>query len=147
MVDEIFRPLHLAISVSDAETAIKWFEDILSFELLRKAEAAVSGLKVAFMSNRDGFEIEIFQHKEYIELPPDRLTPSRDNQICGTKHIAFITKDVDELATYFNSKNVEIVMGPMEAFGMYVMFIHGPDNILIEFIQKKCDQKKGDTTK
>ena len=135
MVNEVFKPLHCAISVSDIEGAIKWFEDILNFKLLNKSEITTTGLKVAFLSNGDSFEIELFQHKNYIPLPPERLTPSQDNQTCGTKHIAFAVDDLDELVEYFNSKSVEIVMGPMEAFGMRVLFIHGPDNVLIEFIQ------------
>ena len=38
MEKRIFRPLHYAISVSDMDSAIQWFETNLNFRLRMKSE-------------------------------------------------------------------------------------------------------------
>ena len=124
------------MSVSNLDEAIKWFEDMLGFTLRQKvSEYTPMGFKVAFMNNGAGFEIELFQHRDSLPVPPERHVPDVDIKTQGTKHIAFQVDDLDALLEYLKSKNVEVVMGPKAVFGLYVAFIHGPDKILIEFIQ------------
>ena len=135
-----FKPLHFGMSVSNLENAIKWFEDILGFTLRDKvAEFTPMGFKVAFMSNNDGFEVELFENRETKPVPEERLHPDNDSKTQGTKHIAFEVQDLDALLEYFKSKNIEIVLGPTSVFGLYVAYIYGPDKILIEFIQLNKD--------
>ena len=136
MSDVKFKPLHCAMSVSNLEDSIKWFEDILGFKFRYKTpEFTPMGFKVAFLDNGGGFEIELFENRETKPVPEERWIPDNDSKTQGTKHIAFEVEDLDALLVYFKSKNIDIVMGPKLVFGLYVAFIHGPDKILIEFIQ------------
>ncbi|MCC8121922.1 MAG: VOC family protein [Oscillospiraceae bacterium] len=136
MSKRIFRPLHCAISVTNLEEAIQWFADILDFQLLSKSEFTPMGFRAAFLSNGADFEMELFEHQNPIPLPPERRFPNDDLQTCGTKHVAFQVDDLDAVLAEFLGKGVEVVMGPRMAFDMYVAFIHGPDDVLIEFIQR-----------
>lgn len=132
----IYEPLHLAVSVRDMDAAIAWFEEILNFRLRSKSEMTPMGFKAAFMENGKGFELEIFEPEKPQPLPEERLLPNTDNMVIGNKHLAFKVPDLDAVHAYFKEKNVAFVMEPFHAFGMYCMFIYGPDKILIEFIQE-----------
>ncbi len=137
MEKRIFRPLHYAISVSDMDSAIQWFETNLNFRLRMKSEMTPMGFKAAFMDNGEGFELEIFEPEEPKPLPPDRTVPNTDNMTVGNKHLAFKVDDLDEVYNEFVKNGVDIVMPPFEAFGLHCIFIHGPEDILIEFIERK----------
>lgn len=135
MANVRYKPLHVGISVSNLESAIAWFEDVLGFTFRHKSDFIPVGFRVAFLDNGDGFEIELFESKETKSAPEERLLPDTDSKTQGTKHIAFEVDDLDAELAYFKSKGIEPVMGPSVCFGLYVAFIHGPDNVLIEFIQ------------
>lgn len=136
MSGRIYKPLHCGISVSDLEKGIRWFEEILGFQLLSKSEMTPMGFRAAFLSNGDGFEIELFEYKAPKPLPEGRLLPDDDLQTLGTKHIAFAVDNLDEVIAELKAKKVQVVMEPFMAFGMYCSFIYGPDNVLIEMIQR-----------
>jgi len=137
MSDVRYKPLHVGISVSNLEKAIDWFDDILGFKLREKSEFTPMGFRVAFLDNGGGFEVELFENKETKPVPEERLHPDSDSKTQGTKHVAFEVDDLDAELAWFKSKGIEPVMGPAECFGLYVAFIYGPDNVLIEFIEWK----------
>ena len=137
MSDIKYKPLHIGISVSDIEGAVKWFEEILGFKLREKSEFTPMGFRVAFLDNGGGFEVELFENKETKPPSEERFHPDSDSKTQGTKHIAFEVDDLDTELAYFKTKGIEPVMGPAECFGLYVAFIHGPDKVLIEFIEWK----------
>ena len=135
MADVRYKPLHVGISVSNIEESVEWFEDILGFTLREKSEFTPMGFRVAFLDNGGGFEIELFENKETKPSSEDRWHPDTDSKTQGTKHIAFEVEDLDRELAHFESKGIKPVMGPAECFGLYVAFIHGPDKVLLEFIQ------------
>ena len=135
MSDVRYKPLHVGISVSNLEDAIEWFKDVLGFTLREKTDFIPLGFRVAFLENGGGFEVELFENKETKPPAEERLHPDTDSKTQGTKHIAFEVEDLDKELAYFATKGIVPVMGPKEAFGLYVAFIHGPDNVLIEFIE------------
>ncbi len=136
MSAKIYEPLHYAISVSDMDAAIAWFENVLDFRFLSKSEMTPMGFKAGFMDNGSGFQLEIFEPAEPKPLPEERLLPNTDNMVIGNKHLAFRVDDLDEVVKGFREKNVEFAMEPFHAFDLYCTFIYGPDKILMEFIQK-----------
>jgi len=95
------------------------------------------GFRVAFLDNGGGFEVELFENRETKPPSEDRFHPDSDSKTQGTKHIAFEVDDLDRELAYFKTKGIEPVMGPAECFGLYVAFIHGPDKVLLEFIEWK----------
>ena len=136
MTEVKFKPIHCAMSVSNLESGIKWFEDKFVFTLRDKTpEFTPMGFKLAFMNNGGGFEIELFENKETKPVPEERQHPDNDSKTQGTKHIAFQVENLDATLEELKSKNVEIVMGPIPAFGINLAYIFGPDKILIELIQ------------
>jgi len=137
MADIRYKPLHIGISVSNIEDAVAWFEDILGFTLREKSEFTPMGFRVAFLDNGGGFEVELFENLETKPPSEDRFHPDSDSKTQGTKHIAFEVDDLDKELSYFKTKGIEPVMGPAECFGLYVAFIHGPDKVLLEFIEWK----------
>lgn len=136
MSERIYRPLHCGISVSNLEKGIQWFEEIMGFQLLSKSEMTPMGFRAAFLSNGEGFEIELFEYENPKPIPEGRLLPNDDLQTIGTKHIAFAVDNLDQVIAELKEKGVEIVMEPFTAFDMYCAFIYGPDKVLIEMIQR-----------
>ena len=132
-----YKPLHVGISVSNIEDAAAWFVDVLGFTLREKSEFTPMGFRVAFLDNGGGFEVELFENKDTKPAPEERSHPDSDSKTQGTKHIAFEVDNLDAELAYFKSKGIEPVMGPTHCFGLYVAFIHGPDKVLIEFIEWK----------
>ncbi|MBQ9828084.1 MAG: VOC family protein [Lachnospiraceae bacterium] len=142
MADIKIKPIHLSISVNDLDESLKWYKEHLGFELVFRMYLRSHRAQLAFVRNGD-FEIEMFRHDDTSPVPPERLDPHEDQKIQGTKHIAFLTDDVDELAKQLASEGVEIVTGPkiMECkeagVREKICFIHDCNGICIEFIQRK----------
>lgn len=130
-----YKPLHVGISISNLEESIAWFEDVLGFTLREKSEMTPMGFRVAFLDNGGGFEIELFENKDTKPPSEERFYPDSDSKTQGTKHISFEVDDLDAELAYFKTKGIEPVMGPSHCFGLYVAFIHGPDKVLLEFIE------------
>jgi methylmalonyl-CoA/ethylmalonyl-CoA epimerase len=132
------KPLHCGISVSNVAQAVDWFERILGFELVREVDMAHLGFKIAFVRNGD-FQIELFEHSESKPALPASHIPDEDVRTQGTKHICFQVPDLPGLVEHFKANGVSIAMGPMPAAGLHVVFIHGPDDVLMEFAQAPQD--------
>ena len=128
------RPLHCGISVSDLPQAIGWFERVLGFEFVREVDMGPLGFKIAFVRSGD-FQIELFEHSESQPAPPESHLPDEDVRTRGTKHICFQVDDLASLVEHFRAHRVRIVMGPMPAAGLNVVFIYGPDDVLMEFAE------------
>jgi methylmalonyl-CoA/ethylmalonyl-CoA epimerase len=128
------RPLHCGISVSNLAQATEWFERVLGFRFVREVDMGHLGFKIAFVSNGD-FQIELFEHSESKPALPASHLPDEDARTQGTKHICFQVPDLPSLVEHFKANNVSIAMGPMPAAGLNVVFIHGPDDVLIEFAE------------
>ncbi len=132
------KPLHCGISVSSIAQAVEWFERVLGFEFVREADMGHLGFKIAFVRNGD-FQIELFEHSESQAAPPASHVPDEDVRTRGTKHICFQVPDLPSLVEHFEAHDVSIAMGPMPAAGLRVVFIHGPDDVLMEFAQAPVD--------
>ncbi len=128
------KPLHCGISVSSLADASEWFERVLGFEFVREVDMAHLGFKIAFIRNGD-FQIELFEHSESKPASPESRVPDEDVRTRGTKHICFQVPDLPSLVERFKANQVSIAMGPMPAAGLNVVFVHGPDDVLIEFAQ------------
>ncbi len=136
------KPLHISLSVRNLDESMQWYKEHLGFQLVFSMYLSGHHARLAFMRKGD-FEIEMFQHDNTKPLPPERLDPHADQQTQGTKHLAFLVDDVEALASELRSEGVEIVTGPkvMECKEANVRekicFIHDPNGICIEFIQRK----------
>jgi len=136
-MDEIqLRPYHCGISVSDLDSAVEWFDRVLGFKLDRKEDLSALGFQIAFVRNGD-FSVELFQHEHSQPASPERAIPDEDVRTQGNKHICFLVPDLDAMVLHFEANDVPVVMGPLEVANLYVAFIHGPDDVLIEFAEQR----------
>ena len=134
MKNNICRPLHVGISVTDMEVSLKWYEENLGFVKTKDDYVPPLGARICFVE-KDGFELELFQYDSPKPIPEERKTPNSDLQTVGTKHIAFLTDDMKALKEGFVTNNVDIAH-EVTMEGNAVMFVRDPDGVLIEFIQR-----------
>ncbi len=132
--DNIVKALHVGISIKDMEASLKWYKEVLGFEMVKDDYAPPLGARICFI-RKDDFEIELFQYDDPKPIPQDRLVPNSDLQTIGTKHAAFEVDDMKALKEHFVAHNVDIAH-EVTMDGESVMFIRDPDGVLIEFIQK-----------
>lgn len=134
MGNNIVRPLHVGISVKDMEVSLAWYEENLGFKIVSDDYIPPLKCRICFVE-KDGFEIELFQHDNVKAMPEERKVPNTDLETIGTKHVAFLTDDMKALKERFVKNGVRIVSeGCME--GNAVIFVSDPDGVLVEFIQK-----------
>ena len=55
----------------------------------------------------------------------------------GLDHFGLDTDDLDATLERIEATGVDIWAGPLEAEGMRIVFINGPDNVKIELMEKK----------
>lgn len=126
------KPLHVGISVGNMEESLDWYKKNLDFKVISDNYVPPLKARICFIKSGD-FELELFQYDEPKPIPEDRLTPNKDLQTIGTKHIAFHTEDMKALKERFVANGVdiahEVTMGADE-----VMFIRDNSGVLIEFI-------------
>ena len=129
------KPLHVGISVKDLEESLKWYKEVLSFELVSKTEVPFLGAIIAFIRNGD-FEIELFEYKEPRALPEERRHPDEDLKTIGTKHVAFQVSNYAQMIDSFRKKQVDIVLDTVMQ-GNPACYIRDNSGVLIEFIEKR----------
>ncbi len=134
MSNHVTKVLHVGISVSDMERSLKWYKDVLGFELVKDEYIPPLGAHICFIRGCGGFEIELFRYDDPKPIPTERLTPNSDLQTIGTKHAAFETDDMPALKAHFVACGVDIAH-EVSMNGEAVMFVRDPDGVLLEFIQ------------
>ena len=121
-------------SVPDLEASIRWYRDVLGFEVEHRFEIPKARATVA-MIRRGALRMELFQVQAGQPLPEERRVPDLDLQTHGNKHVCFGVQSVDEAERELRAKGVDIV---------FVGRVMHPPNIfmrdnsgnLIEFIEQ-----------
>ena len=128
------KPLHVGISVRNMEEALNWYEKNLGFTLVEDdGFIPPLGARICFVQNGD-FQLELFEYEHPKPLPEDRLTPNRDLQTIGTKHVAFEVECMAEMRARLVENGVDIAH-EVEMNGNKVMFIRDCSSVLIELIE------------
>ena len=135
---------HTALSVSDLERSIEFYQDVLGMILEWRIDHRKSELleKVVGLRNVDvsyamlsgwGGRIELFQYHSPIgkPYPPDK--PVSDK---GITHFAFEVKNIEVLWKKLVERGVRFNSPPTEIRpGVKAVYFHDPDGITIEFVQ------------
>mgnify|MGYP004691103219 CR=1 FL=1 len=125
---------HHAISVTDIEKSIEWYEKVFDGKVVSRDDNKPLQCLVAFVEC-GGAMLELFEY--YGEgkrpTPPERRESMEDLRTGGTKHVCYETN----LPRFFNEKvdvyNVDIDYGPGDrGNGDWFCFIKDPDGILYE---------------
>ena len=85
---------HGGISVPDLEASIRWYAEVLDFEVEQRLEIPAIPAKVAMLWRGD-LRLELFEVPGAQPLPEERRHPNLDLRTHGNKHLAFAIKDID----------------------------------------------------
>ncbi len=70
------RPHHVAINVADLDAAVKWYGDVLRFEVERRD--FIPGFRGHnALLKLDDFRIELFQNENMVPRPTEQVPPPR----------------------------------------------------------------------
>jgi glyoxylase I family protein len=90
-VAELSSVHHLALTVTDVDRSVPWYERVLELEEIVRREDPHSGLrKVGLRGGADGVLLILVQH-------PDTERPPFDERRTGLDHVAFRVSSVEEL--------------------------------------------------
>ena len=123
-------PHHVGISVPDLEASIKWYCDMLDFEVVRRGRVEAAHANNAFLKNGD-FYIEIFQPEKPLPQPPGQDFPPTAVQVLGTRHIAYAVKDLKAASEYLKKKGVDIALARPDGT---IHFMRDNFGILVELM-------------
>jgi methylmalonyl-CoA/ethylmalonyl-CoA epimerase len=129
-----FSHHHGGVSVPDLEASIRWYAEVLDFEVERRFDIPAIPAKVA-MIRRGPLRIELFEVPGAAALPPERRVPNLDVRTHGNKHVAFAVADVDAFAAELERRGADIVFVAHHPFGSNI-FIRDNAGNLIEFVQE-----------
>ena len=135
MGNNITKPLHVGVSVTDMERSLKWYKEVLGFDtVLKDFYAPPLGARLVFIRHSSGFEIELFQYDAPKLMSDERRTPNTDLQTTGTKHLAVQTDDMQAFKARYVALGDDIAH-EVTMDGESVMFIRDPDGVLFEIIE------------
>jgi methylmalonyl-CoA/ethylmalonyl-CoA epimerase len=125
---------HGGVSVPDLEAAIRWYGDMLGFEVERRFRIERADAEVAFV-RKGSLRFELFEVAGAAPLPPDRRSPPSDLRTHGTKHLAFRVADLEAFLTEMNGKGADVAMVVREGFGKGC-FLRDCAGNLVEFVEE-----------
>jgi methylmalonyl-CoA/ethylmalonyl-CoA epimerase len=123
---------HGGISVPDLEASIRWYAEVLDFEVEQRIEIPAIPAKVA-MLRRGDLRLELFEVPGAQPLPEERRHPNLDLRTHGNKHLAFAIKDIDSAERELRSRGADIVWVRRFEFGANI-FIRDNSGNLIELV-------------
>ncbi|HVV09679.1 VOC family protein [Amycolatopsis sp.] len=122
---------HLALTVTDVDRSVPWYERVLELKEVARREDPESGIRKVFMrAQADSFSVILVQH-------PDTERGGFDERRTGLDHVAF------KVETYFELKEWEqrladygVTYSPAKASrtlpGSAVVVFRDPDGIQLE---------------
>jgi methylmalonyl-CoA/ethylmalonyl-CoA epimerase len=123
---------HGGISVPDLEASIRWYVEVLDFEVEQRLEIPAIPAKVA-MLRRGDLRLELFEVPGAQPLPEERRHPNLDLRTHGNKHLAFAIKDLDSAERELKNRGADIVWVRRFEFGANI-FVRDNSGNLIELV-------------
>jgi catechol 2,3-dioxygenase-like lactoylglutathione lyase family enzyme len=140
---------HFSFTVSNIEDTLRFFCDFLGLkatpvmevdneEVRRITGIADAQLRISLVQVPGNKNIELI---EYVK--PKGKTIDLKTCNVGVAHIAFVVDDLDKVYKDLSNKGVDFVSPPIrvpanDGNGRWaVCYVHGPDGITLEFIEKE----------
>lgn len=124
---------HGGVSVPDLDVAVRWYHDVLGFEVEARFPLPQVPCEIAMLRN-GALRMEIFGVPGGQALPEDRRVPDRDLKTHGNKHVSFAVADVDAFGAELTARGADIVWIRRMAHGANI-FIRDCAGNLIEFVE------------
>ena len=119
--------LHTRMRVSDMETTIAFYRDVLGLEVLKR-KVSPRGSHLAFLSVPNSDELI-----ELCSFPASGPVSVQEDLV----HLAFEVEDLDQAIEQLNAKQVPITDGPTRTTsGSRFIFIDAPDGYEVELIER-----------
>jgi len=126
---------HVAMTVSDLEPALRFYQDILGFPLLGQL----------FLGDARGFTITYLRAGSAVlelfsfSVPTIEHRWNPDETVLGLKHLGFLVQDVATAADELMAHGVRIIYPPANALGnVTTCFFADPDGNALELIDGTC---------
>ena len=116
------------------EESIRWYRQVLDFEVEKIFEIPQIPAKVA-MLRRGDLRMELFEVPGATSMSADRRIPDRDVHTHGNKHVAFAIRDVDPVEQELRQRGADIVWVGRFKHGSNI-FIRDNAGNLIELVQE-----------
>lgn len=119
--------LHTRMRVSDVETTIAFYRDVLGLAVLER-HVSPRGSQLAFLSVPNSDELI-----ELCSFPASGPVRVQEDLV----HLAFEVDDLDQTIEQLQAKNVPITDGPTHtSSGSRFIFIDAPDGYEVELIER-----------
>ena len=126
---------HTAISVSNLDTSMRFYTEILGFTCTRIIDMPDGKGRIALL-NKPGFTIEMFQFVDAQPFQDNDGILVIDHKKIGVKHIALRVNDIWAAADYLKEHGAEFINEPViGARGFYRFFIKDPDGMPVELTE------------
>jgi len=127
------RPQHVALSVPDLDSAVRWYADKLGFRMVVRREFPTIRMRAANLE-LGGFGIELFERRGSARPRPAPAAVPDDLLGQGVKHIGFLVDDLDAAVADLAQCGVPLADGPtrVEPLGLRLCFIRDNNGNLIE---------------
>lgn len=150
-VEGVFQ---VGLLVSDVDECLRLFRDTLGMKVVFEARNQVQGasglsgverqiMNVLMLRGTNGAELEIHQ---YVDPPAKHRRPMNHNEI-GSMHFMLRVSNIEEVIAAVQTLGYEI-MTPVVDCGAYIpgfkyAYFRGPDGIMVELHQGKCEMPQG----
>ena len=119
---------HCAFQVSDIDTAINWYVNVLGFEFLFKGDNILENEVYAFLSYGES-RLELIQ-----DLGQEFVKPIIRKPYCP--HLCLQVDNMKSALEIISKNNLTIIKGPFEIESKETwIYFADPDNNVLEFIE------------
>ncbi len=144
MPTDVSELYHIAISVSDLERSVQWYQDVLGMEVYRRAENTSQELALTVGVSQVHTKTALLRlpgKPFYIEMaqylkPKGRTITSGANQEVGAYHLGFQVSDIEATYQRMLARGVRFKSSPvLFPSGAKATYFLDPDGIILELIQ------------